>query len=136
MSNPSFRLVSNNICYGPEPAITDEVEQHLTVSSTGQVWFSARNYAQYCEQKGFCRRKQLNIGAWKAGFLFSMVNALEERPEVTDCGCFDLTIKGDDGSIKRIVGSLIGDDMVPYISPSATSLTRLLRRYIPVYGLL
>ena len=32
-----IKLISNNICYGPEPSTTDEVEQHLTISSIGDV---------------------------------------------------------------------------------------------------
>ena len=40
----SIRIESNNICYGPRPGADDEVEQYLTISSTGRVWFSARNY--------------------------------------------------------------------------------------------
>ena len=135
MSNSSFRLVSNNICYGPEPAITDEVEQYLSVSSSGRVWFSARNYSQYSEGRGFCRKKQVNIGAWKAGFLNRLVCRFEERPTVTDCGSFDLQMRFEDGTKRNISGSLIGDDPVPLYGDVNTSLTKLLRRYIPVYGL-
>lgn len=35
----SIRIKSNNICYGPEPGADDEVEQYLSISSTGRVWF-------------------------------------------------------------------------------------------------
>ncbi len=135
MGNSSFRLISNNICYGPEPAFADEVEQYLTVSSSGRVWFSARNYMQYSEGRGFCRNKQINIGAWKAGFLNLLVNRFEERLMVTDCGSFDLQIRFEDGTKRSISGSLIGDDLVPLYGDVNTSLTKLLRRYIPIYGL-
>lgn len=54
----SIRIESNNICYGPEPGADDEVEQYLTISSTGRVWFSARNYQQYCNSKDYCRKKR------------------------------------------------------------------------------
>lgn len=55
----SVRIKSNNICYGPEPDVDDEVEQYLTIGATGRVWFSARNYNQYLNDDGFCRKKQL-----------------------------------------------------------------------------
>ena len=96
MGNSSFRLISNNMCYGPEPALSDEVEQYLTVSSSGRVWFSARNYLQYNEERGFCRKKQINIGAWKAGFLNHLVSRFEERPMATDCGSYYLQIRFED----------------------------------------
>ena len=134
MGTSSFRLISNNISYGLEPAFSDEVEQHLTVSSTGQAWFSARNYCQYIEGRGFCRRKQLNIGVWKAEFLMHLINSLEERPMVTDCGSYNLQIKFEDGTNRKLSGSLIGDDLVSLYG-SDTSLSKLLRRYIPIYGL-
>ena len=134
MSKSNFRLISNNICYGPAPAFSDEVEQHLTVSTTGQVWFSARNYLQYTEGRGFCRRKQLNIGLWKAEFLMQLISRLEERPMVTDCGDYDLLIRLENGTTRKLSGSLIGDDLVP-IYGGEISLSKLLRRYIPVYGL-
>lgn len=43
----SIRIESSNICYGSEPGADDEVEQYLTISSTGRVWFSApKTYAK------------------------------------------------------------------------------------------
>ena len=32
-----FRLISNDICYGPYPRPADEVEQHLSVNSKGPL---------------------------------------------------------------------------------------------------
>lgn len=57
----SVRIISNNICYGPEPKVNMEVEQYLTISSTGRVWFSVRNYQQYCDGKDYCREKRISI---------------------------------------------------------------------------
>ena len=135
MGNSSFRLISNNICYGPEPTFSDEVEQYLTVSSSGRVWFSARNYRQYREERGFSRKKQINIGSWKASFLNYLVSRFEERPMVTDCGSFGLEIRFEDGTIRKVSGPLIGDDLIPLSGNVNTSLTKLLRRYITIYGL-
>ena len=109
----SIRLVSNNICYGPAPEPEDEVEQYLTISSSGRVWFSARNFEQYHQGKGFCRKKQLNIGKWKAEFLLRMFEGIREKPFATDCGSFDLEIRFQEGSKKGLYGSLIEDMEVP-----------------------
>ncbi len=57
----NIRIVSNNICYGSEPNADEEVEQYLTISSTGRVWFSAQNYQQYCNGKDYCREKQVSL---------------------------------------------------------------------------
>ena len=137
MSNmiKSVQLVSTNICYGPAPATNDEVEQHITISSSGRVWFSARNFAQYNEGKGFCRKKQMNIGVWKAGFLLELMNRLTEMPWVTDCGQYELVIRFEDGTTRRIIGPLIGNAMVDSYGGQPVSLTTILRRYIPVYAL-
>ena len=135
MNIQTVQIISKNICYGPEPKATDEVEQHLTISASGRVWFSARNYEQYLAGKGFCRRKQVNIGPWKAGFLLQLVGAMGEKPRVTDCGTYDVTLYDQSGGKKKTIsGSLIDEAEVPLYG-SKTSLTRLIRRYVPVYGL-
>ena len=131
----SFKLISNNLCYGPAPNDSDEIEQHLTVSSSGRVWFSARNYEQYCSQKGFCRKKQLNIGEWKAQFLFTLISSIHPEYDVTDCGSWELIIRDSD-STKTMHGPLIGDEGGTSYGNKPVSVTRIIRRYIPVYGLM
>ena len=133
----SVRIKSNNICYGPEPDDNDEVEQYLTITATGRVWFSARNYNQYLIDDGFCRKKQVSIGKWKAEFLLSLFSNLVKAPEfVTDVGFYEIEFRYDDGEYKKIVGSLIGNVFShAYGNEADVDLTRLLRRYIPVYGL-
>lgn len=39
-----MKLVSNNICYGPEPAPDDEVEQRLSITSGGGIWLTRYRY--------------------------------------------------------------------------------------------
>lgn len=39
-----IRIVSNHICYGPMPEPDEEVEQHITITADGRVWFSAYNF--------------------------------------------------------------------------------------------
>lgn len=55
----SVRIKSNSICYGPKPDANDEVEQHLTIAATGRIWFSARNFNQYLNEDGGCRKRRL-----------------------------------------------------------------------------
>ncbi len=134
MGTTSFKLISNNICYGPMPDKSDEVEQHLTVSSSGRVWFSARNYEQYVAEKGFCRKKQMNIGKWKAQFLINIMRNVYPDYDVTDCGFWDLIIReGDKRS--NFSGPLIGNEIGTIYDNTPVPVTKLLRRYIPVYSL-
>ena len=37
-------IISNNICYGPIPVPSDEVEQRITINEQGRVWFSGYNF--------------------------------------------------------------------------------------------
>ena len=53
----SFRIKSNNICYGLEPDVNDEVEQYLTIAATGRVRFSSRNYNQCLNDDGFLQKE-------------------------------------------------------------------------------
>ena len=133
----SIKITSNGICYGPMPDDNEEVEQYLTISSNGRVWFSARNYKQYTEEKGYCRKKQLSIGKWKAEFILRLIcNLAESDLFVTDVGSFDMEIRCTDGTKSHISGSLIGGvTAYSYGRMFEIDLTRLIRRYIPVYGL-
>ncbi len=135
MGIKKIKLISNNLCYGPEPAPTEEIEQHLTINDKGNVWFSARNYEQYSLSKGFCRKKQLSISKWKVDFLFSLIDSIEEPDFVTDCGDYELIINYDDGDSKVIYGSLIGNTVTTSYGSTQVDFTGILRRYIPVYAL-
>ena len=133
----SIRITSNNVCYGPIPNESEEVEQFLTITASGRVWFSARNYRQHCDGKGFCRKKQVSIGKWKAEFLFRLIeNLSDEMRFATDVGLYNLVVSYLDGTRKEIRGSLIGRvSSHAYGEEDNVDLTRLIRRYIPVYGL-
>ncbi len=54
-----IRIISNNICYGPEPTQKDEVEQHLTISANGRVVLSRYNYGQEPGKYELSSRKKL-----------------------------------------------------------------------------
>ena len=133
----SIRIESKNICYGPEPGANDEVEQCLTISSTGRVWFSARNYQQYCNGKGYCRKKQVSIDKWKAEFLLRLIDNISgDMSFVTDVGSYNLEIRYSNDIKREISGSLTdGVYSHAYGEEDNVDVTRLIRRYIPVYGL-
>ena len=134
MEKQSIKLISNNICFGPMPDKADEVEQHLTVSSTGRVWFSARNYEQYCTGRGFCRKKQLNIGKWKAQFLINILRNVYAEYDVTDCGFWELSVRNNNEKY-TVSGPLIGNEIGTIYGNTPVPVTQIIRRYIQVYGL-
>lgn len=131
----SIQLISNNISYGPLPAPTEEVEQHLTISSSGHIWFSARNIEQWEAGKGFCRKEQLNIGTWKAQFLLNLIDKIDINILSVDCGDYELFVRYQDGRKRRTFGPLIEDITVPSYGKKPVSITRLMRRYIPIHDL-
>ena len=99
----SIRITSNNICYGPVSKDNDEVIQHLTISSTGRIWFSAKNFQQFLDDKGTCRKKQVNIGKWKTNFLLNMINNISDNTLcITDVGTFTVEIRYDNETTRVI----------------------------------
>ena len=92
-----FRIETNIIAYGPEPAPSDEVEQHLTVSETGRIWFNAYQYGDGNYLRS--RSSQIYIGTEAARDILQIVLSWAEKDYrellVTDVGfwkiCFFLT---------------------------------------------
>lgn len=135
MGERSFKLISDNLCNEAKPKGTDEIEQHLTVSESGMVWFSARNYSQYKDGKGFCRRKQINIGPWKAQFLLRLIESIDNSEESMDCGSWKLTVRESGYSIRILSGPLTGNEGCVSYGNKPVCVTKIMRRYIPIYGL-
>ena len=73
MDIQKFKLISNNICYGPEPSSNDEVEQHLTISATGDVWFIGYNYGRGFENYKIGREQKLSIKKAKAEHILFLI---------------------------------------------------------------
>lgn len=128
------RIVSNNICYGPEPFPEDEVEQHLTISASGRVWFTGYKYANGFGKFEICRRQQLAIGKPSAkeilAFFSQYLNSGQLVCYATDIGSWEMVITDIEGEIYTFKGSLCGG-----VSVGDTDLTSYLREYIPVRGL-
>ena len=109
----TINIVSNNICYGPCPEPTDEVEQHLTISSEGQVKFSSLNFGYGMEKYEKGRSEEFNIGKPVAGKILNAVGEYfsNEYIEIfaTDIGDWNMEIINTDGESYHFRGSLCAD---------------------------
>ena len=127
-----FTLISNNICYGPCPDLNDEVEQRLTVSSNGRVWFSGYNYGGIPGKFQSGRKLQLNIGSRKAQHLLGLLEQFFANDYLvvmaTDAGEWELSLHGDE--IRTYNGSLCEDLLVDNIA-----LSDHIRQVIPIENL-
>lgn len=120
------RIVSNNICYGPYPEPTDEVEQHLTINAEGQVWFSAFTYGQGFGEYEKARTKNYKIEKEVATKVLNSVAAYfsQEYNEIfaTDIGDWQMELTNTDDEIFKFRGSLCADFEV-----DGTDLSDLIR---------
>ncbi|MBQ7525815.1 MAG: hypothetical protein IJT09_05210 [Abditibacteriota bacterium] len=129
-----IKIISTIVCEGREFAPTDEVLQRLVIEESGKVLFEARNYGQYKAGEGFCRRKTLEIGDWKAKFLWISLAGLRNRRTAKKRGNYSIEFDFSGYRPWKIYGALSGP-CVKLRYDSAMSVTRLLRRYIPVSNL-
>jgi len=115
-----FRLISNNMCYGPCPDADEEVEQHLTIISDGRVWFSRYNFGLCDGKYELAEKKQLNIGKDTAvGILAFTKKYFDEKGIVmkcTDVGIWELFLTDENDAQYTIDGSVIPDDYTSEIS--------------------
>lgn len=106
-------IVSNNICYGPQPREDDEVEQRLTINAEGKVWFSTYSYGE-----GFGHHKKSRSKAFKveksignkvlkciAGYFSNEYDELF----ATDIGDWTLEITNSEGNVYKFRGSLCAE---------------------------
>ena len=105
-----IRIVSNALSYGLEPGHDEEVEQHLSISDIGQVWFSgyAWGIAGQYEKR---REKVFTISKADIDRLFAAISACfsdAKYTEVfaTDIGVWILELTNAEGSTYRFHGSL------------------------------
>lgn len=109
----TIHIVSNNICYGPCPEPTDEVEQHITISADGQVKFSSFNFGYGMEQYQKGRNRKFNIGKPAAKKILNAVSGYfsQEYIEIfaTDIGDWHMEIINTDGESYHFRGSLCAD---------------------------
>ena len=116
MDIQKIELISNNICYGPEPSPNDEVEQHLTISITGDVWFIGYNYSGGFESYKIGREQNLSIDKTRVEQILSLISQyFFYNPSTlfaTDIGQWELIIVDISGKEYKFNGSLFGEIMV------------------------
>lgn len=130
-----IKIVSDLLCYGPCPEPEDAIEQRLTISATGRVWFTEYLFGEIGVDKHPMGRKlQLSIGKEKAMAILSKVaNYLDEEPELimcTDIGDWNLIATDTSGEVKTMACSLCGGVIVDDID-----LTDFIREIIPIENL-
>lgn len=111
-----IQLIVNNISYGPEPAVSDDVAQRLTVTAGGAVSYAVYQYGGDVTQ----RRLQVDRGQVTQlfGCLDEAFRAPSQHLEVTDVGRWQLTLR--QGTTETVyTGALIED---PCLAPLSAKL--------------
>lgn len=107
-----IHIVSNNICYGPEPQSSDEVEQWLTINDEGCIWFSGYNYGD-TENYDKARSRNFKIEKNATDKLFKAMSAYfgNEYEEIfaTDIGTWVMELTNTEGVTYNFSGSLCAD---------------------------
>ena len=128
------QIISDLLCLRcPEDG--DPVEQHLTISASGRIWFTEYLFRGIVRDKYPVGRKiQFSIGKAKAAELLSLIaDFIESKPRLMytkDIGMWNLTAAYPDGTESRLRGSLDGGIAVDDID-----LTEIIRESIPIDGL-
>lgn len=98
-------IKSNNVGFGPMPEPLEEVEQRLTISRCGRVWFSACSYGGTR-----LRKKQVWLGEERACRLLHLIGTYfcsgEELSLATDIGMWEMRLQDINGAATKFVGSL------------------------------
>lgn len=128
-----FTLISNNICYGPCPEPSDEIEQRLTVTANGRVWFTGYIFGEKPGKHPVGRKAYSNIGAASAQKLLDLLERYFSDeyliPMATDVGSWELCLYSDVVNVYR--GSLCEDLVIDDIP-----LSYYMRSLIPIEGLM
>ena len=126
-----IQIISDLICYGPCPLADEEVEQHLTISTTGRVWFTGYDYGAGFDNYVIGRRQQFSIGKEKAAKLLEYISSYYENNETelfaTDIGSWTLKITDTDGHKYEKTGSMCGG-----VTTEDIDLTDYIKKNIPV----
>lgn len=108
-----IRIVSNNICYGPQPEADDEVEQHLTINAEGKVWFSAYSFGEGFGHHEKLRSKTFKVEKTVANRVLKKIaqHFSNEYDELfaTDIGDWVMEITNTEGKVYKFRGSLCAD---------------------------
>lgn len=129
------QIISDLLCYGPCPEPEDAIEQRITISATGRVWFTEYLFGEIgCEKKPVGRKLQFSIGKEKAMAILSKIaNYLEEEPMLircTDIGDWTLIVTDVSGDVQQMSCSLCGGVVVDEVD-----LTDFIREQISIEDL-
>ena len=108
-----IRIVSNNICYGPQPEADDEVEQHITINAEEKVWFSAYSFGEGFGHHEKLRSKTFKVEKAVANRILKYIAQYfsNEYDELftTDIGDCVMEITNSEGNVYKFRGSLCAD---------------------------
>lgn len=102
------------MCYGPAPRPNTEIEQHLTITDQGQVWFSRYRYGNGEKRYKLINKEHLRIPEVDAKEILKLadeVTKIEDDLFVTDVGYWELTVTDTDTVVAKKAGSLIRTDL-------------------------
>ncbi len=123
-----LRLETNIICFGPMPAPEDEVEQHLTVTEDGRVYFTSYVYG---DGRKYKRTNTDNFRVAKTTArqvidLFAQFFSFHDKDlRATDVGTWTLLMENEHGEKIPILGSVI-----PYVTDDGMDLSKEVRRLL------
>ena len=76
----SFKLVSNDLCFGPCPQPDDIIEQHLSIHADGRVWLSYYCFGDGDKYKR-TETKRLKLSEHQAGYILSEIQNFFETAD-------------------------------------------------------
>ncbi len=126
------QIISDLMCYGPCPEPEDAIEQRLTISSNGQIWFTEYLFGEIGSQKHpIGRQKRMTLGKEKTAAILSLLaDYCESEPmqmRCTDIGDWTLTATTPDGKKKKLSCSMCGG-----VTVGDVDLTEYIREQIPI----
>lgn len=108
-----IQLISNNICFGPCPEPNDEVEQHLTITADGRVWFSRYRFGVSGRDHDLVEKLNFSISSEATEMIMGAVTDYfgneYDIDFVTDVGSWDLVLTNTEGKNYKMTGPLCHD---------------------------
>ena len=125
-----IQLITNVMCYGLPPEPNEEVEQRLTINSSGGVWFSSYNFGEGDFNYELRMRTRKSIVKDDVNLLFLRIKKYFDNQKdqlfITDVGVWTLNITYDDGDMIQYLGSIGQDIMIDGVELS-NEIRRLLK---------
>lgn len=106
------RLISNNICYGPEPFPDDEVEQRLSITSGRGIWLTRYRYGGIDDRPRLLGKEKIAADEKTIRNILDVVaRNFEEYDNIfaTDVGSWQAELTNTEGKTITITGSLISE---------------------------